>query len=324
MNDVKTLSLGSDVLLLHSNSFDYPVINSRYRIIKKLGEGGFGRTFLCLDELLDTYVAIKEIVSKDEKSYMSSLLEARSLASFRGIPGIVSAIDYFDLDEKSYIVMDYVEGENLTDYCRNHMPTFADFLDVMKDVFSALSRMHSLGIIHRDISPGNIIVGDEKAVLLDFGSACRCGKCNPIVKRGYSPSEQYDGKVGPWSDVYAMAATISRAYMGMKITDSQERSNNRILKYKYANRMVKDQMSFNALNRLLKVLEKGLSLSPRDRYRDMEKFWEALLNVQNSQYNFARRRKLFLAIAALLSNAYAYECVNAPYGISILDKNVFF
>ena len=221
------------------------ILDGKYLVGEMLGQGGFGITYIGFDLLLEQKVAIKEyypmstgMVSREnsttvvwssavmqksgmEKGFDSFLKEARKMAKLGGISGVVGVKSVFIQNETAYIVMDFIEGETLLKKLQREGPMdYGTCISLMTPIMQALSEVHKHGIIHRDISPDNIMVqSDGKLILLDLGAAKDLdiqGKdgnvqsSQMVAKHGFSPVEQYGqaGKIGPWTDVYAMAATI--------------------------------------------------------------------------------------------------------------------
>ena len=221
------------------------ILDGKYLVGEMLGQGGFGITYIGFALLLEQKVAIKEyypmstgMVSREnsttvvwssavmqksgmEKGFDSFLKEARKMAKLGGIPGVVGVKSVFIQNETAYIVMDFIEGETLLKKLQREGPMdYGTCISLMTPIMQALAEVHKHGIIHRDISPDNIMVqSDGKLILLDLGAAKDLdiqGKdgnvqsSQMVAKHGFSPVEQYGqaGKIGPWTDVYAMAATI--------------------------------------------------------------------------------------------------------------------
>ena len=229
------------------------IVNGRYLIGKVLGIGGFGITYLGFDLTLEIKVAIKEympsamatrntdrytvvLTSHQEKDYQSGmerfLEEARILAKLQNTPNIVSVQNYFRENNTAYFVMEYVNGTSLKAYLAAHGEKISceEALKILLPVMNALVSVHSMQLLHRDISPDNIyLTADGDSRLLDFGAARFAsgdGKSvSVILKHGYAPEEQYSshGNQGPWTDVYAMGATLYRCITGVLPPDSIER-----------------------------------------------------------------------------------------------------
>jgi serine/threonine protein kinase/HAMP domain-containing protein len=214
-----------------------------YRIDAVLGQGGFGITYLATDVNLNAPVAIKEYLPADyaqrasDKSVSprwpedrgfyqdgldSFLVEARTLASFRH-PNIVRVARFFEANRTAYMVLEYERGKPLKRWWPGREMGEADLLGLVQPLLDGLAAVHAAGYLHRDIKPDNIYVrkADGSLVLLDFGAARQAagtpGAQAGVVTPGYAPPEQYgDGGQGPWTDLYAMAATLYWMVTGAK------------------------------------------------------------------------------------------------------------
>ena len=229
---------------------DSTLQGGKYRIINKLGQGGFGITYLAENTLLEGKVAIKEFFFKDycerdsatchvtipksdnreivERFKQKFIKEAKTTFKLNH-PNIVRIHDVFEENDTAYYVMGYIEGESLGDMVkrRGAIPE-AEALGYVKDVASALEYIHSKNINHLDIKPGNLMrrKEDGRIIVIDFGVAKQYdlatsqGTTTTFVgiSRGYSPAEQYgDNGVqtfSPQSDVYALAATLFKLLTG--------------------------------------------------------------------------------------------------------------
>ncbi|HML68720.1 MAG TPA: protein kinase [Clostridia bacterium] len=232
------------------------ILAGTYLVGRILGQGGFGITYIGYDLNLDIRVAIKEyypegsvtrdmrtqstvlVLSEDRRAMFEAgkehfVQEARVLARFSGEKGIVGVRSFFFENGTAYIVMDYVEGETLKSYVAKHggnLPA-EEVLRRFEALFKPLSRVHEAGLLHRDISPDNIMLTkDDSLVLLDFGAARQISvygeHSNTInVKHGFAPEEQYRkrGEQGPWTDVYALSATIYRLITGVTPPEALDR-----------------------------------------------------------------------------------------------------
>ena len=277
------------------------ILDGKYLVGEMLGQGGFGITYIGFDLLLEQKIAIKEyfpmstgMVSREgrstvvwsdavmqksgvEKGFDSFLKEARKMAKLRSIPSVVGVNSVFIQNETAYIVMDFIEGETLLKKLQREGPMdYGTCVSLMTPIMQALSEVHKHGIIHRDISPDNIMVqNDGRLILLDLGAAKDLdiqGKdgnmqsSQMVAKQGFSPVEQYgrDGKIGSWTDVYAMAATIYYCCTG-------------VLPPSATDRMIEDTLTCRP--RLTKeefdVLAFCMSVLPQNRPQNMD----ALLQI---------------------------------------------
>ena len=221
-----------------------------------LGHGGFGITYLGWNLALDIPVAIKEYLPADlatrerdgsvvpQSSQAASdfqwglerfLDEARTLARFQH-PNIVRVHQYFEAHNTAYIVMDYVEGEDLSAHLgRKGTLSEAELTGILYPLLDALAVIHGADFLHRDIKPGNIVLRDanNSPVLLDFGSArqaigAKSQSVTSVVTPGYAPLEQYSSRVlqGPWTDLYALGGVCYRALTGQVPEDATDRMRN--------------------------------------------------------------------------------------------------
>ena len=231
------------------------LLGDRFRVTGVLGIGGFGVTYLAIDEVLEMTVAVKEYMPKTlalrqadsddvrpvsggtveafEARRQRFLEEARRLATFEHHPHIVRVRTFFKENGTSYLVMNYYEGQTLAEYldANNGFLPEAEGLRMMEQVLNGLRAVHDQEVLHRDIDPENLYLTDSgKVVLLDFGTARtmvakRTKSLSVILKRGYAPIEQYQNQTpqGPWTDVYAAAATLYRTLTGYKPPEASAR-----------------------------------------------------------------------------------------------------
>lgn len=280
------------------------LLNRRYLIGKAIGEGGFGITYIALDTNLDMKVAIKEFYPKgfanrdhsvtdnvtlyytEETEFFNNakerfLQEAKSIAKFSGESAVVDVRDYFTANNTAYIVMEYVEGVTLAEHLKRHgIFTADDIIDRMLPLMGVLQVMHAAQIIHRDISPDNImIIPDGSFKLMDFGSARYYQGENKhtmsvLLKPGYAPIEQYssNGRQGPWTDVYGLCAVIYKCLTGAAPVEAMLRCQQDTLQ--------KPTELNPAIPRALEdVLIHGLSVYPENRIQDMPTLKACVLNA---------------------------------------------
>ncbi len=233
------------------------VLAGKYLVGNALGEGGFGITYIGMHTTLNKRVAIKEFYpsgtanrisltqvqvtgGKEEffqKGVQRFLDEAKNVAKFSEEDGIVDIIDYFQENNTAYIVMEYLEGETLKQYVYNHgVFPIETLVSLMIPLMNSLSAVHAAGVIHRDISPDNIMYCKNKLKLMDFGSARyftnKERQMSVILKQGFAPEEQYrtNGVQGPYTDVYALCATMYACITNTVPIGSLDRITNDTLK----------------------------------------------------------------------------------------------
>ena len=273
----------------------------RYTVEGVLGQGGFGITYLGMDELHKKKVAIKEffpqgIVTRNieyedtvtvtlvgekenyDKGKERFLKEAQTMAMFSKDKGIVKALDFFEINNTAYIVMEYLEGVTLKQYLRENKRIAAeDLVELLVPLIEALDEIHSQGLIHRDISPDNIMVlPDGRIKLMDFGAArdyTEFGEksLSIVLKPGYAPPEQYQthGVQGPWTDIYALCATMYKCITGENPPDAIDRLVDDHLKKISA-------FGFTVSPQIEEAIIKGMSVAAKDRYQNVGDFCEDL------------------------------------------------
>ena len=281
------------------------VLMGKYVVGRVLGQGGFGITYLGWNRYLQTRVAIKEyfpsnVVNRNatvntsvfcksqqlEKYFQDNryrfMREAQTLARLQKVPQIVSIYDFFELNNTAYIVMEYLEGEDLRSHMvrKGKLPAKETF-GLLKPVMEALSRVHEAGLVHRDISPDNImLMADGRVKLMDFGAVRHVNHpdaqkaltqgTQAIVKEGFAPLEQYSekGSLGPWTDEYALCATVYYCLTG-RVPESAP---TRVLG--------EGTLDWNKVPGLTaqqrQVLAKGMAIQAKDRYPSIRELMDAL------------------------------------------------
>jgi len=320
-------------------------LNGRYIVGRTLGSGGFGITYLAWDEMLEVPMAIKEYLpntlamrTADESTvkantketeqqfsyYMDRFLEeARTLAKFNDENGIVSVQDVFKANGTIYIVMYYVNGIDLNQYLKDQGGKLAvdDALKIMKVVLKSLSKVHDSGLVHRDISPDNIFITiDNQVKLLDFGaSRYTVGQgektISVILKHGFAPIEQYSskGKQGPWTDVYASAATLYKLITGIKPPEAIERLTDDLIK-------MPSELGISIETHVEMALMKALEIKENNRFKHMSAFLASLEDEQSKtvlsqDYDIPtgkvtnKKRTIVIVIVALIA------CVTIAFGL---------
>ncbi len=254
------------------------ILNGRYLIGYPLGAGGFGMTYIGRDLNLDMKVAVKEYTEGAAGGKERFLREARAMARFAGQSGIVNVRDFFEANGTAFIVMEYLEGMTLKEYITRFGPISWDqALTFMLPVLEVLGKIHKAGYVHRDVSPDNIMMLKDGSIkLLDFGAAADVSgellkTMTVMLKPGYAPPEQYQGKggIGPWTDVYAACATFYKCITGETPQDS-------------LSRMFEDQLpppshfGADVPEYAQQVLFHGLAVHKEARIRSMEELIQGL------------------------------------------------
>lgn len=280
----------------------FTILSGKYLVGKVIGEGGFGITYIGFNLDTELPVAIKEyfpselatrditagntlsiFAGESQQLYKEGLekylREARNLTMFSDLPGIVTVKDFFYENETAYIIMEYINGITL----KQHLikvggrMSQSEVTKMMKPVLESMIKIHETGMIHRDISPDNIMITKNNQIkLTDFGAARVCnGEDNKsitvVLKRGYAPEEQYrvKGVQGPWTDVYALCATIYKMITGITPQEALER-------------IIEDNVE--PLSKFDKdiwpeidyAIMKGLSLRAQDRFQNVGELVNAL------------------------------------------------
>lgn len=275
--------------------------NNRYVIGTCIGFGGFGITYKAWDNVLETVVAVKEYyptglvqrvpgkpqviiyTGESKEEYMQGLErfldEAKNMAKFVDNPNIVHVDAFFEENNTAYLVMEYLPGMTLKSYLKSKGGRIGceEVIPIADAVITALKEIHAGGIIHRDISPDNIMLcNDGRIKLLDFGAA-RFSDADQertrsiILKPGFAPPEQYQAKSkqGPWTDIYALCATVYRAITGVLPDES-------------VNRVIEDtvqspiQIYSDIPERISNTVMKGMSIYPEIRFSNVDELKKAL------------------------------------------------
>lgn len=225
----------------------------RYTIEKTLSSGGFSIVYLAVDQTTQLFVVIKEyfplkiahreqnnrvvITNEDQidrfkEGWKLFIHEANALRKLNH-PTIVNVSNFFEANNTLYMVMDYKPGENLQSYIRKHNGNLSEIflLTIFPPLLDGLRLVHEAGMLHLDIKPGNIHIqpgGDP--ILLDFGGVHRMQMSRQfqprsVITEGFSPIEQYErnGYIGPWTDIYAIGATIRSCIEGTSPPSAQKR-----------------------------------------------------------------------------------------------------
>ena len=317
------------------------LLHDRYTVGRAIGFGGFGITYIAWDNKLMQKVAIKEYMPSEYATrvpgnltvtiydgeryteFMTGLQkfldEAQRLAKFQNVPGIVRILDCFSENLTAYIVMEYLDGMTLKQYLAEHggkLP-YEEAVEFILPVLAALQAVHKEGIIHRDISPDNIFITEDGEVkLLDFGAARYAStgyskSLSVILKPGYAPAEQYlsHGEQGPWSDVYATAATLYRMITGVVPEEALERKEKDTLKPPSA---LGAKLPKNAEKAILNAL----NVRVENRTASAEEFEAQLLSTANvirvtekGEKRFNAKMPLWMRASLIAAAGLAAVCI---------------
>ena len=276
------------------------ILAGRYAIGRVLGKGGFGITYLCYDLKEQRKVAIKEYLpdtlvhrnsgdtvvgtypGEKTESFEAGAKkfyeEAKLVSRFNGNPNIISVYEFFYENNTTYFVMEYLDGVDLKTYIsqRGGKIDEGEVLYITNKVAEALMIVHSTGILHRDISPDNIFICSNNDIkLIDFGAARQVlseasKSMSVILKQGFAPLEQYQrkGNQGPWTDIYALGATIYYSIKGEVLDDAMSR-------------LEDENLNLDGISpELGEVLKKMLAVKVGDRYQSVIEFKSELSGLE--------------------------------------------
>ena len=271
-----------------------------YELVRVLGFGGFGMTYLGFDHNLDKPVAIKEYLPSDIATRTADRSVAPQASEFRGDfqwglerfvdeartlarfdhRHIIKVHRFFEAHGTAYIVMEYAEGETLSAHLeRKGSLQEAELKAILYPLLDGLEVVHGADFLHRDIKPGNIVLrdADGSPVLLDFGSArqavgAKSRSVTSIVTPGYAPIEQYSsrGHQGAWTDIYALGGVCYRALTGDVPDDATDRVRHDPLV------PVAQRCAGRVSQELLEAVDWALSVDEGDRPQSVEAWREAM------------------------------------------------
>ena len=309
----------------------------RYVIGEVLGFGGFGITYKAWDKKFETILAIKEyypsgIVNRNpgesevilftgkkkdifDNGLVRFLDEAKNMAKFSQNNNIVNVFEYFEDNNTGYIVMEFLEGISLNSYLLKQTQKLPidEIMTITMSVCSALKELHAIGIIHRDISPDNIFMcSNGKIKLIDFGAARFSlneeKKMTIILKPGFAPPEQYEkiNKQGPWTDIYALGATVYLLLTGTKPDESTNRKiEDKVIPPSKLDPSIPEYISNTVM--------KAIALDKKNRFSTIDKFEKALLkkskvaNVSNNSSNSQKNNSM--GIGSLIAGIVVLACI---------------
>lgn len=309
----------------------------RYVIGEVLGFGGFGITYKAWDKKFETILAIKEyypsgIVNRNpgesevilftgkkkdifDNGLVRFLDEAKNMAKFSQNNNIVNVFEYFEDNNTGYIVMEFLEGISLNSYLLKQTQKLPidEIMTITMSVCSALKELHAIGIIHRDISPDNIFMcSNGKIKLIDFGAARFSlneeKKMTIILKPGFAPPEQYEkiNKQGPWTDIYALGATVYLLLTGTKPDESTNRKiEDKVIPPSKLDPSIPEYISNTVM--------KAIALDKKNRFSTIDKFEKALLkkskvaNVSNNSSHSQKNNSM--GVGSLIAGIVVLACI---------------
>lgn len=285
------------------------VLNDRYVVVKCIGSGGFGITYLTYDTVDEKKVAVKEyfpagiaIRSPDgitaepisyrcKEDYFKGAVrfqnESELLLSLGGKTDVINMYDSFLQNGTVYYAMEYVNGITIRDYTGKYgKMTEGQALYTAVKIASDFVHIHSSGIIHRDLSPNNIMIGNDGRIrLVDFGNARpfsydETNSMTVVLKPGYAPLEQYrhHGKHGPWTDIYSLGAVL---YYSLTLKDPEDP----MARYNDDSEFCKGLSCIEP--HFANIIKKMTSLQVCDRYKGGDELLKNLKNLKFSEQGFS-------------------------------------
>lgn len=319
--------------------------NGRYQLGTVLGMGGFGITYAAWDFTLEQPVAVKEyfpqtladrdiwesndiIIDADNKNIYTLGMErfsreARVLSTLQNIKNVVTVFDWFEANETAYIVMEYVRGQTIDSYVQENHTKPQELLAMFRDLIDSLISIHAQGILHRDISPSNIMVEENGELkLIDFGASVveqrrREGLDQTVIfNRSFAPIEQYNekGEQGAKTDIYALSATLYYLLTGELPLDSLSRRTKDSVKSLRSYRLGLKKWQERA------IME-GMTVLPEKRIQSMSHFRSILYHLPLPEE--IKKQRIFIIKASIISVIALVIClllfINATYGFSDSD-----
>ncbi len=344
----------------------------RYQLGTVIGRGGFGITYSAWDQLLNQPVAIKEYFPLNlcgrnsqeddevqpapeheglyQKGALRFIREARILGTLQNMKNVVPVLDWFSENNTQYIVMKFIRGVTLAEYVKANKTEPQELINMSRDLIDSLIQIHEQGILHRDISPSNIMVEEDGTfVLIDFGAAISKDRRvqgqdkTTIHNRSFSPIEQYDenGKQGPWTDVYGLSATLYYLICGEAPMESIARSGEGKKKslrewsryfqrqqnqsehkeQNIANLKSPRQRGFRLRKWQDRAIMEGLAVQPEDRIQNMKIFRSVLYHLPMPE-EVQRRQRFMRRVIAVFVSAFILTIligINCIWGYTLRD-----
>lgn len=276
------------------------MLRDRYEIVDKLGRGGFAITYkaLVLYEPETPLCVVKEILSPQstnplvlQKAEQLFEKEARNLKKLGEHPRIPTFIEHFEENQRFYIVQEYIDGHILKEeFIPNHRWTEEKVTELLRDILEILKFVHEKGVIHRDITPSNLIRrnSDGKLLLIDFGAVKEIGtveitesgqtRTTTIGTPGYTPPEQLDGQPRFCSDIYSVGLIAIQFLTGLYPLELPRDPNSGQVIWNYS---LPHQPMLQVSNLLTNVLHKMVRYHFRNRYQSVAQVLQKLRGTAN-------------------------------------------
>lgn len=279
------------------------LLGGRYSIVQLLDCNAVCFTYFALDTKMNTNVSVKEFfpegvvkreadgsVSVVSRAYYDSFLagkndtlnEARNINHYVNNRNVALITDYFEFNNTAYVVSEYVEGMTLADYIygKGGRITMDKARAIFIPIMDAAAEFHSSGIVHLNISPDSIIISNTGVVkLIDFSHsmisyACNTRSQNAVLKHGYAPCEMYsqNGRIGPYSDVYSLAAVLYSAVTGGVLPDATDRFEGEYIVYP-------SELGVDITPGEENALKTALNIDPSRRFGNMGFFKDEFMNT---------------------------------------------
>lgn len=302
----------------------FSLLSGKYVVGHALGRGGFGITYVGMNALLGKRVAIKEYFPADasvragdginvqptseemrsvfEAGKWKALEEARIIARVQNVSNVVGIYDCFGTNNTVYIIMEFIEGETFAEYAARKGPLkWQELWKRIRPVGVALGRLHRLNLIHRDISPDNIMIrkDNDESILLDFGAASGTVAAGQesvtALKDGYAPIEQYQrgAEINGRADEYAWSATIWYMLTGSKPPNALQR------KTQHIDPKIPGKLKHRIPESIRRALLKGMAIRQEDRYASIEELISAL-DVQEGESGSGKTVLIIAAVVVFL------------------------
>lgn len=325
----------------------FQVLNDRYLTGRVLGRGGFGVTYLaqdlqsgcicCIKEYMPTELAnrcndgrtilpaesaSKRVFEHGRKCYIE---EARTLIRMNDIQEVVKIYDFFEENRTAYFVMEYLDGVSMKALGKSYQGKIPIDIasNILVTIANTLTQVHNKGILHRDISPENIFITKNNQVkLIDFGAArsyinSQDNGMSVLLKPGYAPPEQYNrnGSQGPWTDIYALAASFYTSVSNQKLIDAML-----ILKGMKQPALV--ELNCGVSKELSDVIQKAMEVNYLHRYQDAKDFLNDLSKCICLPQNRQKKPYLELLSEGLITKWEIVPNVQVSIGRA-MDRNDF-